>query len=128
MATDREAKIHMDADEIEREALVLFAGRPSVLEAFYELTDKGSLNLRWNPMDDPTDWELGGKPNDEEIRILAAVRTLWERGYIISVADGGRSNYTVTASEEAESVRKVLDKLPDKLKGQVKAELERSRV
>ena len=127
MTTERGATSQMDADEIQREALVLFAGRPSVLEAFYDLTDKGSLNLQWNPMNDPSEWEFDGKPNDEDIRFLAAVRTLLDREYIINVTHNGRSDYTVTASGEAEAVRRALDELPDSLKGQVKKELEHSR-
>jgi len=128
MVTASSEKPRDKAKDIEREALVLFAGRPSVLEAFYELTDKKILKSRWNPMDDPSEWESEGKLGDGDIRFMAAVMTLLEKGYIAGVTDEGPSNYIVTASEMAETVRSVLDRLPDTLKGKVREEVERSKV
>ena len=115
-----------DLDELEMEALVLFAGRPSVLEAFYDLTDKKSLNLRFNPLEQPIHWESAEKPTDEEIRRLAAVQALDENGYISSVTDMGIADFTVTMSERAEEVRKALDELPKNLKETIKDEVAKS--
>ena len=112
-----------DLDELEMEALVLFAGLPSVLDAFYDLTDKKCLNLRFNPLEEPIHWEGAEKPTDEEIRRLAAVQAFDEKGYISSVADNGIADFTVVWSDRAEAVRKALDQLPKNLKEMIKEEV-----
>lgn len=115
-----------DLGEFEMEALVLFAGRPSVLEAFYDLTDHKPLNLRCNPLEEPIQWEGKEKPTDEEIRRLAAVQTLIEDGYVDGVVDSGVADFSVVISDRAEAVRKALDQLPKNLKEIIKEEVAKS--
>ena len=115
-----------DLDELEMEALVLFAGGPSVLEAFYDLTDKKCLNLRFNPLEEPIQWEGKAKPTDEEIRRLAAVQALDEKGYMSGVSGQHKTNFAVLVSEKAKAVRKALDELPTNLKEIIKEEVAKS--
>ena len=117
-------KSFRDLDELEMEALVLFAGRPSVLEAFYDLTDNQFINLRWDPMQEPEKWEA--KPTDEEIKRLAAVRALAESGYVSGVNHNRIADFTVVWSKRAEEVRKALDGLPKNLKEIIKEEVAKS--
>ncbi|MCH7478222.1 MAG: hypothetical protein IIA14_08970 [SAR324 cluster bacterium] len=119
-------KSFRDLDDLEMEALVLFAGRPSVLEAFYDLTDHKTLNLRYNPLQEPIQWEGKEKPTDEEIRRLAAVQTLIEDGYVMAVDDNGPGDFSGLVSDKAEAVRKALDQFPKNLKEMIKEEVAKS--
>ncbi|MEE8433183.1 MAG: hypothetical protein V3S64_00210, partial [bacterium] len=92
----------------ESQALALFAGRPSILEAFYDLTEKGFMDIRWNPLDDPVQWESKKKPTEKELERILALRVFNKKGYIESVTDQGTANYVVSADDWAMKVRHAL--------------------
>lgn len=107
----------------EKEALALFAGRPSILEAFLDLTEKGSLAIRWDPLKDPIQWETDEKPTEKELERIAAMRVFYEKGFIMSVTDNGLADFTVIADDWAIGVRKAFDNLPSILKEKIREEL-----
>ncbi len=126
MGKRKSGKALRDLDELEMEALVLSAGRPSVLEAFYDLTGHKCIQLRWNPLADPFQLE-GFQPSDKDFERLAAIRELSDKGYIASLTESGVSDYCVNVSEKAEAVRAALDRIPKTLKKMVTDEVARQK-
>ena len=103
------------------DALVLFGGHPGLLEVFMALTNGEFVNLRWDPKKDPIRW--GGRAaSSAEIRQLAAVRTLFDRGYVAPVDHPSATEYVVHPSDRATAVQAALDALPEGLKQQMLAE------
>lgn len=105
----RSADVSLDA--ITLDALTVRSGRLSVHEVFLRLTDQRHLKSSWNPLVEPWRWEGKQNPNTAEIERQAAIRYLWEKGYISSVTDLGVGNYIFNASDEALRMRKEYDKL-----------------
>lgn len=97
------------------EALALVLARPSLLELFLELTDRGSVKISWNPMVDPPQWEGDREPTDDDFRRMAAAKVLLEKGFLTSVTDEGIGKFFLLASEEAMEIRKAYDSLSGEL-------------
>lgn len=107
----------------ESEALGLFASRPSILETFLDLTESGSLDIKWNPLEDPVQWETDVKPSDTDLKQISALRLFNEKGFFDGVIDEGTAKFRVIASEWAMEVRKAYNHLPQTLKEKIKEEL-----
>jgi hypothetical protein len=93
------------------EAMALTLARPSLLELFLEITDRSSLNIPWNPMEDPPKWEGEREPTNEDFRRMAAAKVLIEKGFLSSVTDEGVGRYTLVATDEAMAVRRAYESL-----------------
>jgi hypothetical protein len=102
------------------EALALVLARPSLLEMFLELTDRGSIVISWDPTVDPPRWEGDREPTEDDFRRMAAAKVLSEKGFVSGVADEGNGKYVLTASDEAEEVRKAYDSLSGELVSKAK--------
>ncbi len=109
--------------DLEFEALALFAARPSLLETFLDLTESGHLEIRWNPLEDPIQWEAKGKPTEFELKRISALRVFRDKGYIESVTDHAIAEFSVIASPRAMAVREAYDRVPAALKERIKQEM-----
>jgi hypothetical protein len=111
-----------DASDRELNALALHAGPLALLETFVTLTHKLSVGFQWDPLTDRIEWEPPGRPSHEEIRRNAALLVLWHKGYVGGVLPAGYGGYAAVASNEAMTVKAVLDRLPQIVKVQVHGE------
>jgi len=100
-------------DQLDPELKSLIFGRPSVLELFLELTDRGTLKLRWNPLGGSPVWEAATPPTEKEIERMAAVQFLMDRGYISSITDNGLVDFTINTSDHASDLRAAYNKFID---------------
>ena len=84
-----------------------------------ELTDRGHIELKTNPMEEKFVWEDRGQPTERDVEMDAALRRFLDMGYISGVTDHGTALFTAHATEKAEKIRAIYDQLPKKLKNKI---------
>lgn len=128
MATDHiearkvAAKVQGGTSDLEREALALLVGPQRLLQTFLRLTDYANLRFQGDPLEEPIQWKIWGRPSDEQIGEIAVIRVLRDREYVSGVLPAGYGDYAVVASNEAMALRTAYDRLPETLKEKARRE------
>ena len=109
----------IDIDDLELDAVELFIGHMTVRDIFLELTDRGHVNLKTDPMEEKFVWEDRGQPTDKDIELDAALRIFLDMGYISKIVNQGTAHFSAIAAEKAEKIRVIYDQLPINLKNKI---------
>ena len=126
MKNEKKAKGIFDLDDLETEALTLFAGPRKIWEALDHLTEEGELHVKVNPLGDPISFSGLENPTDKDIQDLAAVQALCEKGLVSSVKEQGKNDFVVNPGPKAHQLRNALKRIPKAIREEVLQEVARS--